>query len=174
MITPRIPLPDAPDTPGISGAAYEAYAPEIGAAMLAHKIPLGRMKSVDYITKELVRLRNAHISGCQICGNFRNPKAVEAGLDETLVALVDDPADERFSSSQRAAIRLTEAFLFCPFLDDALKDELTAHFTPAQLTEIVLSLVSWNANKATVLLGIDYEGDERLTLDLVAVGPDFL
>src|SRR5688500_5535093 len=111
------------------------------------------MNTVDYVTKELVRLRNAHISGCQICGNFRNPKAIEAGFDETLVDAVDNPDDERFSPSQRAAIRLTEAFLFCPFLDDALKNELTAHFTPTQLVEIVLSLVSWNANKATVLLG---------------------
>jgi AhpD family alkylhydroperoxidase len=174
VINPRIPLPDAPDTPGISRAAYDAYAPEIGAALLDYKIPLGRMKSVDYITKELVRLRNAHVSGCQICGNFRNPKAVEAGLDETLVAVVDDPDDARFSPSQRAAIRLTEAFLLGPFLDDALKKELSTHFSPEQLVEIALSLVSWNANKATVLLGIDYEGDERLTLDLVAIGTDFL
>jgi AhpD family alkylhydroperoxidase len=174
VITPRIPLPDAPDSPAVSRAAYDAYAPEIGKALIEYKVPLGRMRSVDDVTKELVRLRNAHISGCSICANFRNPRAIEAGFDESLAAEVDNAESELLAPHQRAAVRLTEAFLLAPFLDDDLKAELSRHFTPEQLVEIVLSLVSWNANKSTVLLGIDYEGDERLTVDFAALGTDFL
>lgn len=173
MTTAKIPLPDAPDSPGISGVAYAAYAPALGGALLAYKVPLGTMRSVDHLTKELVRLRNAHVAGCQICSNFRNPKAIEAGFDESLAAEVDDPSSERLTPAQHAAVRLTEAFLLCPFLDDDLKAELAERFTPEQLVEIVLSLISWGANKSTVLLGIDYDGDERLQLD-PRFGTDFL
>jgi AhpD family alkylhydroperoxidase len=154
--------------------AYDVYAPEVGAALLAYKAPLGAMKTVDHVTKELVRLRNAHVNGCRICSNFRNPRAVEEGLDESLVAAVDDATDPRLERHHRAAIRLAEAFLVAPFLDEALKAELTELFSPAQLVEIVLSLVSWGANKATVLLGVDYQGDDVLNPDFSALGTDFI
>lgn len=164
----------APDSPAISAVAYETYAPEFGRALLAYKVPLGQMTTVDHLTKELVRLRNAHINGCNICSNFRNPKALEAGLDEDLVTAVDDPTSDALDRRQRAAVGFAEAFLLCPFLDDATKTELSELFTPAQLVEIILSLISWSANKSTVLLGVDYQGDDRLQPDLAAIGTDFL
>jgi alkylhydroperoxidase family enzyme len=174
VINPRIPFPDAPDSPGITKAAYDRFAPEIGAALLAYKTPLSRMRTVGYLTKELVRLRNAHVNGCQICGNFRNPRAIEDGFVEDLTDAVDAPDAGALDREQRAAVRLAEAYLTGATLSADERAELNAVFSPEQLAEIVLSLVSWGANRSTVMLGIDYVGDERMSLDLARSGTDFV
>ena len=174
MIHPRIPFPEAPDSPGITKAAYDRFAPEIGAALLAYKTPLSRMRTVGYLTKELVRLRNAHVNGCQICSNFRNPRAIEDGFEEDLTDAVDRPDAGRLDREQQAAVRLADAYLTGASLDAAARAELLELFTPAQLAEIVLSLISWGANRSTVMLGIDYVGDERMSLDLAKSGTDFV
>jgi alkylhydroperoxidase family enzyme len=132
------------------------------------------MRTVGYLTKELVRLRNAHVNGCQICGNFRNPRAVEDGFVEGLQDAVDAPDEGALDREQRAAVHLAEAYLTGAPLTDGQRAELLAVFTPEQLAEIVLSLVSWGANRSTVMLGIDYVGDERMSLDLARSGTDFV
>jgi alkylhydroperoxidase family enzyme len=132
------------------------------------------MRSVGYLTKELVRLRNAHVNGCTICGRFRNPRAIQDGFSEDLADAVDDPGHAGLTDEQRVAVRLADAYLSGATLDDAGRAEVAAAFTPTQVVEILLSLVSWGANRSTVLLGIDYVGDERLTLDTARAGTDFV
>ena len=45
---------------------------------------------VDQVTKEVGRLRNARVTGCNICKNLRFDGARDAGLTEDLVTEIDD------------------------------------------------------------------------------------
>jgi hypothetical protein len=58
--------------------------------------------------------------------------------------------------AQRAALALADAFMTDPAgIEAPLRDELLRHFTPEQVLELLLDLVSWTQQKIQVCLGID-------------------
>jgi len=104
------------DHPDVRGALDEAWA--------------AAWASVDPVLLELCRLRIATLLGCEDGLATRTPAAVEAGLDEAMVAaLAGWPRDERFGARERACLAFTEQFVIdVAGLDDAtaaaVRDEL--------------------------------------------------
>jgi alkylhydroperoxidase family enzyme len=90
---------------------------------------------LDQATKEAGRLRNARKVDCKICRNLRFAGAVEAGLTEDLVELIEDGYDPS-----------------C--LDDELRAELAEQFTPDEIVELTATVTIASAfSKAAVAWG---------------------
>lgn len=87
-------------------------------------------ESVDPVLLELCRLRIAMLLGCREELAARTPAAVNAGLDDSAVAVLADwPRSPLFSSRQRACLAFTEQFVIdVAGMDDgtvgAVRDEL--------------------------------------------------
>lgn len=70
---------------------------------------------VDHATKEVARLRNARVTGCGYCKQVRFSLALEQGLSESAVAMVDDGyAHSDLSARHKAAVALADRFLALP------------------------------------------------------------
>jgi hypothetical protein len=79
--------------------------------------------------------------------------------------LIDEVRDYERSvlgEPQKAALRLTDAFLTTParFAPDA-RAELMRHFDPEQVVELVFKLTYWTSNKPLIALGIDGAADSE-------------
>jgi alkylhydroperoxidase family enzyme len=110
---------------------------------------------VDDPTKEVGRLRNARVTGCGICKNLRFATAREQGLDEEHVALVDDGyADTALPTRWKLAIRLADALIADARVDAALRADLLAEFSDAQIVELTATIATAIAfSKASVAFG---------------------
>lgn len=123
-----------------------------------------RTRHLDPVTAELVRLRNAVHQGCNLCQGLRSQGALDAGATEDLLSVSlgggdAAPTDERLDASQRAALRVADAFLRDPTaLDDAdARAEVLAALSPDQVVEIVGRLGEWSYNKVLIGLGFDHD-----------------
>jgi AhpD family alkylhydroperoxidase len=87
---------------------------------------------------ELVRLRIAFYNQCRSCIAVRYQSALDDGLDDDAVCSLEKPADaENLSAAERSALRFAELFATNHLaIDDAVYDELRAHFTEDQLVEL--------------------------------------
>jgi alkylhydroperoxidase family enzyme len=132
---------------------------------------VGRMRALDPITSELVRLRGAAQHNCRLCKSRRESTALDAGGSETLYDEI-----ERFESSAlldvrvKAALRYTDALIWSPahlVADDVA--EVRARFSEAEAIEITFDVMRNAANKVMVSLGADAprveHGTERYLLD---------
>ena len=114
------------------------------------------LHSVDPVTREMVRLRGAHHHECRRCQSVRSVAAIEAGADETLLAVSRPGFDAEASPRVRAALALTDAVLRGTVsLVPSLLDELHARFTDEQLVELVCYLMRNSANKIAVAFAAD-------------------
>ena len=111
---------------------------------------------VDQATKEVGRLRNARVTGCNICKNLRFEGARDNGLTEELVDGIDDGYEasdlpERF----KLAIRYADVLITDPkALTDDLRAALLAEFTPAQIVELTATITAaMGFSKAAVAFG---------------------
>ncbi len=120
------------------------------------------LTALDPLTSELVRLSGARVHNCRLCQSRRSVKAIDiaaasaasAGVD-LLDALADDD-HAIFSERQRVALRLTEALVTQPqAIDAALATAVHAHFSTAEISEILLDVVRNAANKIAVAFGAD-------------------
>ena len=66
------------------------YGTELDRAMHDFERAVVRIKGLDPLTTELVRLRCARIHDCRRCRSVRDDAALEAGFDEELGAKIDD------------------------------------------------------------------------------------
>jgi alkylhydroperoxidase family enzyme len=114
---------------------------------------------VDQPTKEVGRLRNARITGCGICKNLRFEGARDAGLTEAAVDHIrDDYAESELPDRWKLAIRLADALISDARVDDALRTELLAEFSPAQIVELTATITTAIAfSKAAVAFGAPEE-----------------
>ena len=135
-------------------------------AAIAIPIELSRLAGIPIRTKrsfqlepvlhELIRLYNAKVQDCQYCQNARQAVAVQAGLEEDMVAALSQFETSSLPEHVKAALRLTSAISTNPGL---LSDELWAaageYFTEDELVDIVLLSMHTTASKVTITLGLD-------------------
>ena len=125
-------------------------------AVRAFEDAVSRLRGVDPVTTELVRMRCARIHDCRKCQAVRYGEALDAGVDDDLLARVIDVDHPDLAPSHRAALRLADAMILTPgAVDPGLRNELRAHFTPPQIAEMCLDIVKFSVQKTLVALRID-------------------
>lgn len=134
-------------------------------------IAVARMRALDPVTSELVRLRGAAQHNCRLCNSLREGGALDAGGSETLYEEI-----ERFESSSllddraKAALRYADALIWTPahlVADDVA--EVRSRFSEAEAVELTFDIMRNASNKVAVSLGADAprveNGTERYLLD---------
>jgi hypothetical protein len=87
-------------------------------------------------------------------------------VDEERAAQVGAP--DELDPRHAAAIALADAMMTRPVdLPDQLVTELRRHYSPAELLELTLDVMKWNAQKPAVALGVDDEVRPGELTDLV-------
>jgi alkylhydroperoxidase family enzyme len=115
---------------------------------------------VDAVTLELCRLRIATLVRSTVDLAARDPHAVDAGLDETLVAALPEwPTSTRFTDRRRAAIALAEQFVIDPHgFTDADASAAHEHFDAAELTTLTIAIAVFDAlARVRALLAVSAE-----------------
>ncbi|GAA4297568.1 carboxymuconolactone decarboxylase family protein [Mycobacterium paraffinicum] len=131
---------------------------------------VARMRALDPVTSELVRLRGAGQHNCRLCKSLREGTALDAGGSETLYDEID-----RFESSAllddraKAALRYADALIWTPAhlaADDVA--EVRSRFSDAEAVELTFDIMRNASNKVAVALGADAprveQGTERYLL----------
>lgn len=130
----------------VSDALFNGFLPAVA-----------RMRSLDPVTSELVRLRGAAAHNCRLCKSLRESTALDAGGSETLYddvgrfessALLDDRA--------KAALRYTDALIWSPahlVADDVA--EVRSRFSEDEAVELTFDIMRNASNKVAVSLGAD-------------------
>jgi AhpD family alkylhydroperoxidase len=131
----------------------------------------GRLRSLDPVLRELVRLRGARHHRCRRCQSVRSVAALEAGASEEVLAADDPAAVAELPSATQAALRLTDAMLVGrPTIDDEVVDAVHATMSPGEAVELVCYLVRNSANKIAVAFAADGaivdEGFEYQVIDV--------
>lgn len=158
-MTSRIPLPTDPSKP--------KYGTPIDYAVADFAAAVVRQKHLDPTTTELVRLRCARVHDCRLCQAVRN---VDSGdVDEALATQVDDYEASDLSERHKVALRLTDAMILDPSrADEALRADARRLFSETELAELLLDVVKWSQQKASVALRIEVpprEGLSELSFD---------
>ena len=148
----------APDgvPPALAPYGVLAHAPDVLRAFLELYGRLWSQGVVDQPTKEVMRLRNARLTGCGYCRNVRFAGARAAGLDEADVARIDDGyATSALSPRRKAAIALTDVVLGrAEAVDDALAAALAHEFGAPEIVELaVTAALCHGFSKIAVSLG---------------------
>lgn len=132
---------------------------------------VARMRALDPVTSELVRLRGAAQHNCRLCKSLREGTALDAGGSEDLYGDI-----ERFEDSQllapraKAALRYADGLIWTPaHLVADVAAEVCALFSEAETVELTFDIMRNASNKVAVSLGADAprveRGTERYLLD---------
>lgn len=134
-------------------------------------IAVARMRALDPVTSELVRLRGAAQHNCRLCNSLREGGALDAGGSESLYEEI-----ERFESSgllddrAKAALRYADALIWTPAhlaADDVA--EVRSRFSEAEAIELTFDVMRNASNKVAVSLAADAprveDGTERYLID---------
>lgn len=125
-------------------------------AVMAMLAAVGRLRGVDPVTKELVRLRGARLHECRRCQSVRSVAALEAGADGALLDATDPSTMGDLADGTLAALELVDAtFAGPPSVDAALGARLTAAFDDEALVELAAYLMRNACNKIPVAFGVD-------------------
>jgi alkylhydroperoxidase family enzyme len=154
------------------GEVPRGAAPDLWSSLDEWMRAVARLRALDPLTTELVRLRGARTHDCRLCRSLRNVRAVTDGADESTFDAVDHYERSALTERHKVALRLTDAMLWTPTDYPAgLVEQVHAHFTPEESVEIVLDVARNAANKIAVAFGADqanvtegveyYDVDER-------------
>jgi len=125
-------------------------------AIMAMLAAVGRLRSVDPVTKELMRLRGARLHRCRRCQSVRSVAALEAGIDPALLDLENPSGSHDLSDATCAALDLVDAtFVGPPAVDAALADGLRAGYDGRGIVELTSYLMRNACNKIPVAFGVD-------------------
>jgi alkylhydroperoxidase family enzyme len=141
-------------------------------ALLNGFVPaVARMRTLDPVTTEVVRLRGATQHNCRLCKSRREGHALEARGSESLYAEIEQyVTSEQLSDRQRAALRYVDALFWSPFRIDAdVAAGVRDHFTEEEAFELTFDVMRNACNKIMVALGADApqvsEGTELFTIE---------
>jgi alkylhydroperoxidase family enzyme len=132
---------------------------------------VARMRALDPVTSEIVRLRGATQHNCRLCKSLREGGALDAGGSETLYGDI-----ERYETSfllsgrQKAALRYVDALIWSPArISGEVAEGVRRHFSEDEAVELTLDVMRNASNKIAVALGGDaprvQHGTERYVTD---------
>ena len=118
---------------------------------------VARMRALDPVTSELVRLRGAAQHNCRLCKSLRESTALDAGGSETLYGDIEHFQDSMlFDGRAKAALRYADGLIWTPAhldVDDAA--EVRSGYSEAQAVELTFDVMRNASNKVAVSLGGD-------------------
>ncbi|KUI23171.1 hypothetical protein AU195_17530 [Mycobacterium sp. IS-1496] len=141
-------------------------------ALLGEFVPaVARLRALDPLTTEVVRLRGAIAHNCRLCKSLREEHALDAGGSEPLYAEIQDfEHSERLTAEHKAALRYVDALVWTPSaipLDVALG--VRACFSEDESIELTLDVMRNATNKIAVAFRADAprvaSGTERYLVD---------
>jgi alkylhydroperoxidase family enzyme len=133
---------------------------------------VARLRELDALTAEVVRLRGATQHNCRLCKSLRETTALNAGGTETLYEDIERFEESaRLTDRQKAALRYADALIWSPGLMEAtVADGVLAHFSDAEAVELTLDVMRNASNKIAVALAGDAprveQGTEEYLLDV--------
>jgi alkylhydroperoxidase family enzyme len=146
---------------------------DVSAAVFDDFLPaVARMRGLDPVTSELVRLRGAAHHNCRLCKALRESTALDAGGSESLYDEIEH-FEKSVSLDERAkgALRYTDALIWTPahlVADDVA--EVRSTFSKVEAVELSFDIMRNASNKVAVSLGGDAarvaSGTERYLLDV--------
>lgn len=121
---------------------YFAHCPEQALGLIGFGGALKRHRTLPERLVELVRLRVAFFNQCRSCMAIRYADAVADGVTEGLVCSLERPQEaENLTAAEKAAIRYGELMATDHLaIDDAVHDDLRAHFSEAQIVELGMTV----------------------------------
>lgn len=149
---------------------------ELVRALANYQDTVVRSGHLDPVTTELIRLRCARQHDCRICQTLRQANAADAGLDAEMASKLDFYETSDLVERHKVALRIVDAFIWQPAqLSEDLAVQAHAHFSDAELAEILVDITKWSTQKIHVTLGTD--GADRLPVNesgvaYFAFGPD--
>ncbi|OYD66713.1 carboxymuconolactone decarboxylase family protein [Rhodococcus sp. OK302] len=134
--------------------AWGEFDLSVESAVFARNV--ARLRILDPVTTELVRLRQARQHNCRLCKSLRMNTALEAGADESLFDKVDNYESSDLSPRHKAALALADAMVWQPgFISVDVIDAVREHFSPAEAVELVLDMARNAISKVAVAFGSD-------------------
>ncbi|HEY6425825.1 MAG TPA: hypothetical protein VIX84_01200, partial [Acidimicrobiales bacterium] len=116
-------------------------------------LEVAKLRALDPVTSELVRLRGARAHECRLCQSRRNVTAIDlaGGRD-----LFDDRDPRGISDAQALALQVVDTFVWQPIRwPPGLGEQVVDALGPAPATELTLDIVRNAANKIAVAFGAD-------------------
>jgi alkylhydroperoxidase family enzyme len=132
---------------------------------------VARMRDLDALTAEVVRLRGAAQHNCRLCKSLRETTALNAGGSESLYGEIEHfEASELLTDRQKAALRYADALIWSPSrIDRGIAAGVRAHFSDAEAVELTFDVMRNASNKIAVALAGDAprveHGTEEYLLD---------
>jgi alkylhydroperoxidase family enzyme len=132
---------------------------------------VARLRDLDPVTSEIVRLRGASQHNCRLCKSLREGHALDAGGSEDLYGDIERYEDSNLLTNRhKAALRYADALTWTPA---RIRSDVVAgvreHFTHAEAFELTLDVMRNASNKIAVSLGGDAprveQGTERYLID---------
>ena len=145
---------------------------DLGIALFNQFLPgVARLRALDPVTTEIVRLRGATQHNCRLCKSRREGHALDAGGSESLYEQIEVyETSSDLTERHKAALRYVDAMIWSPA---TIKPEVAAgvraHYTDAEAFELTVDVMRNAANKIMVALGADapkvQQGTERFLVD---------
>jgi alkylhydroperoxidase family enzyme len=143
-----------------SGAVFNGFLPAVA-----------RLRDLDALTSEVVRLRGAAQHNCRLCKSLRETTALDAGGSETLYGDIERfEASELLTDRQKAALRYADALIWSPgHIDRGIVAAVRAQFSDDEAAELTFDVMRNASNKVAVALAGDAprveSGTEKYLLD---------
>jgi hypothetical protein len=118
---------------------------------------VARLRELDPVTTEVVRLRGAVQHNCRLCKSRRERYALDAGGSESLYAEIEDfETSEQLSDRHKAALRYVDALIWSPSrIDMVVAAGVRTHFSESASLELTLDVMRNACNKIMVAMGVD-------------------
>ncbi|KAA0108099.1 carboxymuconolactone decarboxylase family protein [Mycolicibacterium sp. P1-5] len=132
---------------------------------------VARLRSLDPVTTEVVRLRGAVAHNCRLCKSLREGNALDAGGSESMYDDIEHyESSELLTETHKAALRYADALIWSPArISPAVASGVREHFSHEQARELTLDVMRNASNKIAVSLKADAarveEGTERYLID---------
>lgn len=132
---------------------------------------VARLRGLDPLTTEVVRLRGAAHHNCRLCKSRRETHALDAGGSEDLYSEIERfESSEKLSDAHKAALQFVDAMVWTPSeISSDIAAGVRKHFSEDQAFELTLDIMRNAANKIMVSLGVDAplvtDGTELFSVD---------
>ena len=132
---------------------------------------VARLRRLDPVMTEVVRLRGAAQHNCRLCKSLRDSSALQAGGSEPLYAGIGRyEASDQLSDRHKAALRYVDALIWSPArIAPDVAAGVRVHFSEEDALELTFDVMRNACNKIMVSLGADAprveEGTEEYLTD---------